>query len=45
MKRLFKKLKDDDEMSMLRNILCYLYNHRYSYDLEMLKRFIPCSSI
>ena len=45
MKRLFKKLKDDDEMSMLRNILRYLYNHRYSYDLKMLKSFIPCSSI
>ncbi len=40
MKRLFKKLKDDEEMKTLRLVLAYLYNNKYSYDLDYLKKLV-----
>ena len=40
MKRLFKKLKGDGEMKTLRRVLAYLYNNKYSYDLDVLKNIV-----
>lgn len=37
LKRLFNSVKDQKEISLMRNILTYLYNNKYTYDVDYLK--------
>lgn len=37
LKRLFKSIKDQKEIALMRNILTYLYKNKYTYDIDYLK--------